>query len=103
MARYIWQLPTWPVFRWDSDTLLQPLGKTRQAGGRQAGNSSERSRGEPEGSKHRDMLDRRTEKQHALAVLQERLRCRVFEQGPQRRVVTRGSKPSGGQRGRRTA
>jgi Fic family protein len=34
MARYIWQLPTWPVFRWDSDTLLQPLGKTRQAQGR---------------------------------------------------------------------
>ncbi|MCK5352026.1 DUF4172 domain-containing protein, partial [bacterium] len=34
MARYIWQLPAWPDFTWDSDTLLQPLGRTRQAQGR---------------------------------------------------------------------
>jgi len=34
MSRYIWQLPAWPDFTWDSDTLLQPLGKTRQAQGR---------------------------------------------------------------------
>lgn len=34
MAHYIWQLPTWPAFKWDSDTLLQPLGQTRQAQGR---------------------------------------------------------------------
>jgi Fic family protein len=34
MARYIWQLPVWPDLLWDSDTLLQPLGRTRQAQGR---------------------------------------------------------------------
>jgi Fic family protein len=34
MAHYIWQLPAWPGFRWDSDTLLKPLGRVRQAQGR---------------------------------------------------------------------
>ena len=34
MAHYVWQLPTWPCFRWDSDALLLPLGSTRKAQGR---------------------------------------------------------------------
>jgi Fic family protein len=34
MVQYVWQLPTWPSFRWDSDSLLRPLGSTRKAQGR---------------------------------------------------------------------
>lgn len=34
MARYIWQNKSWPNLKWDSDALLQPLGKARQAQGR---------------------------------------------------------------------
>lgn len=34
MGQYIWQLKDWPDFRWDSDTLLEVLGKARKAQGR---------------------------------------------------------------------
>jgi len=27
MVHYIWQLPSWPNFRWNSDALLRPLGQ----------------------------------------------------------------------------
>lgn len=33
MVRYIWQLPSWPEFRWDNDALLLPLGSARKAQG----------------------------------------------------------------------
>jgi Fic family protein len=33
MTRYLWQLPTWPDFKWDSSALLKPLGTTRMAQG----------------------------------------------------------------------
>ncbi|MFH2065351.1 MAG: Fic family protein [Pseudomonadota bacterium] len=33
MVRYIWQVALWPDFYWDSSTLLEPLGRTRQAQG----------------------------------------------------------------------
>jgi Fic family protein len=33
MVRYIWQVPSWPEFRWDSAALLRPLGKARQTQG----------------------------------------------------------------------
>lgn len=29
MTRYIWQHKNWPIFRWDSEVLLQPLGQVR--------------------------------------------------------------------------
>jgi Fic family protein len=34
MTRYFWQQANWPDFSWDSDALLQPLGRARQAQGR---------------------------------------------------------------------
>ncbi len=37
MVHYIWQLPTWPNFKWSSDMLLRPLGQTRQSQGRLLG------------------------------------------------------------------
>ncbi len=37
MVQYIWQTKTWPNFRWKSDTLLRPLGKSRQFQGRLLG------------------------------------------------------------------
>ena len=37
MVQYVWQLPTWPNFKWSSDTLLRPLGQTRQSQGRLLG------------------------------------------------------------------
>jgi len=33
MVNYIWQLPSWPDFRWDEAALLRPLGITRQTQG----------------------------------------------------------------------
>lgn len=33
MTRYIWQDPDWPNFRWDANTLLEPLGACRLAQG----------------------------------------------------------------------
>jgi Fic family protein len=30
---YIWQQPSWPVFRWDSQALITPLGQTRRVQG----------------------------------------------------------------------
>jgi Fic family protein len=39
MVRYIWQLPTWPDFRWDSTALLRPFGEARQAQGHLLGMS----------------------------------------------------------------
>jgi Fic family protein len=32
--RYVWQLPDWPDFAWDSGALLLPLGRTRRAQGK---------------------------------------------------------------------
>jgi Fic family protein len=37
MVQYIWQAPSWPDFRWNSASLLRPLGKTRQAQGKLLG------------------------------------------------------------------
>ena len=37
MVQYIWQQKTWPNFRWESDVLLRPLGKSRQLQGRLLG------------------------------------------------------------------
>ena len=37
MVQYIWQTKTWPYFRWKSDALLRPLGKSRQFQGRLLG------------------------------------------------------------------
>lgn len=34
MVDYIWQLPSWPDFRWDTAALLRPLGLARQAQGK---------------------------------------------------------------------
>ena len=34
MVNYIWQLPSWPGFRWDEANLLRPLGLTRQTQGK---------------------------------------------------------------------
>ena len=34
MANYIWQLTSWPEFRWDNAKLLRPLGITRQTQGK---------------------------------------------------------------------
>jgi len=33
MVNYIWQLPSWPEFGWDSTALLRPLGMARQSQG----------------------------------------------------------------------
>ena len=37
MGRYIWQSKAWPEFGWNSDQLLRPLGRARQAQGRLLG------------------------------------------------------------------
>ena len=37
MVQYVWQGPSWPDFRWDSASLLRPLGKARQAQGKLLG------------------------------------------------------------------
>jgi len=34
MVNYIWELPSWPEFRWDNAALLRPLGITRQIQGK---------------------------------------------------------------------
>ena len=34
MVDYIWQLPSWPEFRWDNAELLRPLGMTRRIQGK---------------------------------------------------------------------
>jgi len=34
MVQYVWEDSSWPNFRWSSETLLQPLGQTRQLQGR---------------------------------------------------------------------
>ncbi len=34
MVQYVWQDSSWPNFKWSSETLLQPLGQTRQLQGR---------------------------------------------------------------------
>ncbi len=36
-ARYVWQRSGWPVFRWDGNALLGPLGRARQAQGKLLG------------------------------------------------------------------
>ena len=34
MSRYIWELPSWPEIFWNSDCILQPLGRVRQLQGK---------------------------------------------------------------------
>jgi Fic family protein len=34
MVNYIWELPSWPKFRWDNAALLRPLGVARQIQGK---------------------------------------------------------------------